>query len=153
MLHASTDTQTSTTKRVKATKLWLISKITAKTTYGREVKQYNMISIQRKYQWANSKGNFLKWIKFNSSRHYMIGGWMNMKIMTKIRIKNNKNFEMMKMMKITVKRKWIFKDLKGQHKTQQKICLHNFLKRSKKSIWSKLRAKLWNKKLRLKRRW
>lgn len=147
MLHAFLDRPMFITKLIIASKLLLILKITARAIFGKEEKLYNMISILKKYQWVNFRENFLKLIKYNRNRPYMIGDWMRMKIMTKNRIKITEDSKTMKMMKITAKRKWFFKDFKAQHKTQQKICLPNFLKKNKKSIINKLRAKLLNKKL------
>lgn len=134
MHHAFPDIPTSTIKRITATKLWLISKITARVIFGKEEKQYNMIFIPKKYQWVNFKESFLKLIKYSSSRHYMTEGWMRTRTMMRIRIIKMKNFKMMKMMKIMAKIKWFFKDLKDLHKTQQKIYLQNFSKKNKKSI-------------------
>jgi hypothetical protein len=64
----------------------------------------------------------------------MTEGWMRTRTMMRIRTIKMKNFRMMKMMRIMAKIKRFFKDLKGLHKTQQKIYLQNFSKRNKKSI-------------------
>jgi len=82
----------------------------------------------------------------------MIEGWMNLKIMRNSKILKKVNSMMTTMMMKIIITNWHFKDLKGPRKTQQKICLRNFLKKSKKSIWNNHKTKILKKKSKWKER-
>jgi hypothetical protein len=76
----------------------------------------------------------------------MIEDLMNMKIMRKKKKVKIRNTMMTRTMKIIIIKR-LFKDLKGLHKTQQKIFLHSFLKKSKRSILSNLKMNILKKRL------